>query len=245
MFSLICREFSTKPRPSTTAKRVLKKAVGTKRVGNGNYYYGKIETNWSIFKGDLVQVINPKALDADKQGIVSHVNRINKTIMIPKMNVKEFEKNTHSPYFKPITVTEAYPYDLSDVELVNPQSGKPITSGLEWRKLTIDGITKTIRICKELGNVIPIPPPWLPDRITKSIRRPGLYTTLVDEVQKITYEKHPLYGKDESLLLMDRVKARHESAEEEYKNHQTFYEKANLIILDLKKQKNEKESTFT
>ncbi|MEZ0165006.1 50S ribosomal protein L24 [Kineococcus sp. LSe6-4] len=118
-----------------------------------------------IKKGDLVQVITrvrgrknedgTKTSDLGKQGKVLEVNAETQRVLVEGVNrVKRHTKAR--PGVEGGIVEREAPIHISNVQLVDPETGKPTRVGIREEKVERDGRTKTnrIRVAKRSGKDI-------------------------------------------------------------------------------------------
>jgi len=178
------RELATRRRV-TVLRRAAKKAAGTKREGHYEYSAPPVKT-WSIFKGDLVEVVSGK--ETGKQAKVTRVDRMYGTLYLEGLRVDGGVTKRASSLHQPRFTTVQFPFLYNHVRLVNPETKQACL--VRWKVLENGD---RVRYAKDTGTLIPRPTP----QIRTKTRSPSPLETAREDAKRVTYDRHPNYLKAE------------------------------------------------
>jgi len=150
---------------------------------------------FAIVDGDWVEVmVGP---DTGKQGKVRVVAKLRNQLKVENLNGKStFSEDMGDG--KPGYIIEEEPLHYTEVKLVDPVTGLPTEVRLEY-----DENGKNIRICKESGRTIPLPPEEH-ERFKDKTKAPeGEFDTKQDVVEEYTYVPSLLHFHEEIMKEMN------------------------------------------
>eukprot|EP00656_Telonema_subtile_P056076 TRINITY_DN8876_c0_g1_i2.p1 TRINITY_DN8876_c0_g1~~TRINITY_DN8876_c0_g1_i2.p1 ORF type:complete len:176 (-),score=24.72 TRINITY_DN8876_c0_g1_i2:135-662(-) len=133
---------------------------------------------WRIVRGDQVEVTEGKF--KGRQGTV--IKSLRKTNQLVIDGVNEYTRLTKvSPDAKPVEMTFSAPLHYSNVQLVDPSTGKPTKVGI-----AIDAEGNKVRVARKTGAIIP-----RPDILTKrhTPKPVGEYDTPREVANEVTYDE--------------------------------------------------------
>ncbi|ESN99519.1 hypothetical protein HELRODRAFT_84263 [Helobdella robusta] len=137
---------------------------------------------WSIFKGDRVQIlVGP---DKGKHGLINCIIKERNWVFVEGLNCS-YTMRQQSPTSMPVCIKDELPLLVTkQVALVDPSDNLP--TKIEWR-YTEDG--KRVRVSTRTGRIIPLPSGF---HELEDLANPLLYSssdkdTLNNEVKKVTF----------------------------------------------------------
>ncbi len=104
-----------------------------------------------IRKNDLVAVLAGK--DRGKTGKVLRVVAQGKRVVVEKINIIKRHQKARRADEKAGIIEKEAPFDISNVALVSPTTGKPVRVGFKFVE-TADGQSKKVRVVHKTGEVL-------------------------------------------------------------------------------------------